>query len=270
MRASSTTGLSLEGEFYWRKLDHFQGPGTGVVPNQYDRGFQLQASLMVVPTGPSGLCGGLENRRWHYGEPWDIRVGVNWFPCQESRVPLEYPGHVPGQVTGRLHLADLQRRQQRVSSSTRTSSWRCETKQPQSGSSSEHPMTVRSRDLVARRQLLAAIVLAAPACAARSAADRRRRPDYLFDDSHFHLTNYVQNGTDIHRYMEIMGDKVGRSTLFGIPLQQQWSYGNSADYAPDLLPADGRPALLLLLHRRLHCPRLPVAERNGRRRGWTR
>jgi hypothetical protein len=29
-----------------------------------------------------------------------------------------------------------------------------------------------------------------------------------------------------------MGDKVGRSTLFGIPLQQQWSYGNSADFAP--------------------------------------
>jgi hypothetical protein len=29
-----------------------------------------------------------------------------------------------------------------------------------------------------------------------------------------------------------MGDKVGRSTLFGIPLQQTWSYGNSGDFAP--------------------------------------
>jgi len=57
-------------------------------------------------------------------------------------------------------------------------------------------------------------------------------PDYLFNDSHFHLTNYIQKGTDIHRYLEIMGDKVGRSTLFGIPLQQQWSYGNSGDFAP--------------------------------------
>jgi predicted TIM-barrel fold metal-dependent hydrolase len=57
-------------------------------------------------------------------------------------------------------------------------------------------------------------------------------PDYLFDDSHFHLTNYVQKGTNIHRYLEIMGDKVGRSTLFGIPLQQQWSYANSGDFAP--------------------------------------
>lgn len=63
-----------------------------------------------------------------------------------------------------------------------------------------------------------------------SAADAK--PDYLFDDSHFHLTNYVQKGTDIHKYLEIMGDKVGRSTLFGIPLQQTWSYGNSGTFAP--------------------------------------
>jgi predicted TIM-barrel fold metal-dependent hydrolase len=56
--------------------------------------------------------------------------------------------------------------------------------------------------------------------------------DYLFNDSHFHLTNYVQKGTDIHRYLDIMGDKIGRSTLFGIPLQQMWSAQNSGDFAP--------------------------------------
>jgi predicted TIM-barrel fold metal-dependent hydrolase len=54
----------------------------------------------------------------------------------------------------------------------------------------------------------------------------------LFHDSHFHLTNYVQEGTDIRDYLDIMGDKVGRSTLFGIPLQQTWSYENSGDFAP--------------------------------------
>lgn len=54
----------------------------------------------------------------------------------------------------------------------------------------------------------------------------------VFNDSHFHLTNYVQKGTDIRRYLEIMGDKVCRSTLFGIPLQQTWSYENSGDFAP--------------------------------------
>ncbi len=53
-----------------------------------------------------------------------------------------------------------------------------------------------------------------------------------FNDSHFHLTNYVQEGIDIHQFLQIMGTRVGRSTLFGIPLQQTWSYANSGDYAP--------------------------------------
>jgi predicted TIM-barrel fold metal-dependent hydrolase len=55
---------------------------------------------------------------------------------------------------------------------------------------------------------------------------------YVVNDSHFHLTNYVQEGTDIHDFLKIMGDKVGRVALFGIPLQQMWSHGNSGDFAP--------------------------------------
>jgi hypothetical protein len=53
-----------------------------------------------------------------------------------------------------------------------------------------------------------------------------------FNDSHFHLTNYIQQGIDVRKFLEIMGTRVGRSTLFGIPLQQQWSYANSGDFAP--------------------------------------
>jgi predicted TIM-barrel fold metal-dependent hydrolase len=56
--------------------------------------------------------------------------------------------------------------------------------------------------------------------------------NYLFNDSHFHLTNYIQEGISAERFLEVMGDKAGRSTLFGIPLQQQWSYQNSGKYAP--------------------------------------
>ena len=52
------------------------------------------------------------------------------------------------------------------------------------------------------------------------------------NDTHFHLTNYIQEGTDIHEFLKIMGTKVGRVALFGIPLQQEWSYENSGDFAP--------------------------------------
>jgi hypothetical protein len=79
---------------------------------------------------------------------------------------------------------------------------------------------------------LATAALCGAAAAAGAPDKASAQQDYLFNDSHFHLTNYVQRGTDIHKYMVIMGDKVGRSTLFGIPLQQEWSYQNSGDYAP--------------------------------------
>jgi len=55
---------------------------------------------------------------------------------------------------------------------------------------------------------------------------------YVVNDSHFHLTNYVQEGTHIQDFVKIMGDKVGRVALFGIPLQQQWAYSNTGDFAP--------------------------------------
>src|SRR3982751_5296282 len=57
-------------------------------------------------------------------------------------------------------------------------------------------------------------------------------PSYQFNDSHFHLTNYIQEGTSIRDFLNIMGGRVGRVALFGIPLQQQWSYRVDADHAP--------------------------------------
>jgi hypothetical protein len=54
----------------------------------------------------------------------------------------------------------------------------------------------------------------------------------LYHDSHFHLTNYIMEGTDMADYVEMMADSVGRSTVFGLPLQQMWSYRNTGDFAP--------------------------------------
>jgi predicted TIM-barrel fold metal-dependent hydrolase len=56
--------------------------------------------------------------------------------------------------------------------------------------------------------------------------------NYEFNDSHVHLTNYIQEGPDIQDFLKMMGKTIGRSALFGIPLQQQWSYGNTGNFAP--------------------------------------
>jgi hypothetical protein len=70
------------------------------------------------------------------------------------------------------------------------------------------------------------------AIAALSLLTARPVSAYDMNDSHFHLTNYIQEGTDIRKFLDIMGDRVGRVALFGIPLQQQWSYRVSGDAAP--------------------------------------
>ena len=57
-----------------------------------------------------------------------------------------------------------------------------------------------------------------------STATAQKANPYLFNDTHFHLTNYVQEGIDIRDFLKVMGNKAGRVALFGIPLQQQWSY----------------------------------------------
>ncbi|OQP41126.1 amidohydrolase [Niastella yeongjuensis] len=62
-----------------------------------------------------------------------------------------------------------------------------------------------------------------------------------FYDSHFHLTNYVQEGITVQQFIQVMKGKVGRSTLFGIPLQQEWSYGNTGDFAPTYYLATDAP-----------------------------
>jgi hypothetical protein len=56
--------------------------------------------------------------------------------------------------------------------------------------------------------------------------------DALFHDAHFHLTNYIQEGTDMGDLVEMMGTTIGRSTVFGLPLQQMWSYENTGNFAP--------------------------------------
>ncbi len=78
-------GFSLDGEYYWRWLNNFIGPGTAGLPKTFNHGFQLQASAMAIPktlqvyTGGSMVLGNL-------GDSYDTRVGINWFPWKNKVV----------------------------------------------------------------------------------------------------------------------------------------------------------------------------------------
>src|ERR1700751_4178311 len=84
-----------------------------------------------------------------------------------------------------------------------------------------------SRLLVLSKRCVSLLLYCTLAAAQSNSSDK-----FELNDSHFHLTNYIQEGTDIHDFLKIMGTKVGRVALFGIPLQQEWSYNNSGDFAP--------------------------------------
>ncbi len=88
------------------------------------------------------------------------------------------------------------------------------------------------RELFKSMAVLAGVGALGTMSVASASTTKKKKTNYLFNDSHVHLTSYVQKGTTAKSFLKIMGDKVGRSTLFGLPLQQQWTFVNSFDDEP--------------------------------------
>jgi len=78
-------GFALEGEYYWRWLNNFKGTNTAGIEPLFDHGFQLQGSAMVVPKTVQ-LYVGTSRINGQFGNPWDVRSGVNWFPWKNKVV----------------------------------------------------------------------------------------------------------------------------------------------------------------------------------------
>ncbi|HXR35626.1 MAG TPA: hypothetical protein VN754_06740 [Candidatus Binataceae bacterium] len=72
-------GWSLEGEYYVRQLNGFEGPGTSGLRQVDNNGFQVWLSDMVIPKTLQLYLGG-SKIYGDYGNPYDTRLGVNWFP----------------------------------------------------------------------------------------------------------------------------------------------------------------------------------------------
>ena len=193
-------------------------------PTSTDHGFQLQASAMVIPKIAARLYAvGLRDLSASTAIRPRPALGVNWLPRAAAEPAASTSGstrrRVARSVTPPIPLpvgadGDDLHIDARLHSD--------EGSDIAEGSGMPWSRGVRS---------LGGCALAALAAARRAGAAPRE-----FNDSHFHLTNYIQEGTDVRDFLSIMGTRVCRSTLFGIPLQQTWSYANSGDYRADLLP----------------------------------
>jgi hypothetical protein len=78
-------GFSLEGEYYFRWLSNFKGPNTEGLPTLYDHGFQLQGATMILPKTLQ-LYAGVSRVNGQFGNPFDVRVGTNWYPWKNKVV----------------------------------------------------------------------------------------------------------------------------------------------------------------------------------------
>ena len=73
-------GLALEGEYYpMHRLSNFTGTDTSALKPNLDYGYQLQFSAMLKPKTLQAYFGGSEVIG-HYGQPFDFRAGLNFFP----------------------------------------------------------------------------------------------------------------------------------------------------------------------------------------------
>ena len=78
-------GFSLEGEYYLRWIGNFRGTNVEKVPNLFDHGFQFQGTAMLMPKTLQAYAG--HSRVFgQYGDPWDFRFGVNFFPYKNKVV----------------------------------------------------------------------------------------------------------------------------------------------------------------------------------------
>ncbi len=79
-------GLSLDGEYFMRWLNNFTGTGAAAdLPSLFDQGFQMQASAMLIPKSLQLYAGG-STIFGKFGNPYDTRIGVNWFPWKNKVV----------------------------------------------------------------------------------------------------------------------------------------------------------------------------------------
>ncbi|HEX5001610.1 MAG TPA: hypothetical protein VFW78_03870 [Bacteroidia bacterium] len=82
-------GFSLESEFYFRDVSDFTGTGVENIGfnRLTDNGYQLLASGMIIDRKLQ-LYGMYSAINGEYGDPYDVRAGLNWFPWKMRSVKL--------------------------------------------------------------------------------------------------------------------------------------------------------------------------------------
>ncbi len=102
-------GFAFEGEFYYRHLDQFDfiGPvGPDVLSSLVDTGFGLQPSYMILKKKLQAFVIGSQIYG-DYGDPWDLAIGLNWFPIQKEGLERQFRINADAQYTSQSPIGNL-------------------------------------------------------------------------------------------------------------------------------------------------------------------
>lgn len=80
-------GMSVESEFYWRRVSNLRGLAMDRLPFRElnDSGLKVETSAMAMPKTLQIYASG-SRIFGEYGDPWDMRVGVNYYPFKNEIV----------------------------------------------------------------------------------------------------------------------------------------------------------------------------------------
>jgi hypothetical protein len=84
-------GYALEFEYYTRWLDPLKVEGHITPDHFFDTGYSLQASAMIIPKTLQGYVSGSQIYG-QFGNPYDVAVGVNYFPLKRRDLRLNVMG----------------------------------------------------------------------------------------------------------------------------------------------------------------------------------
>ena len=237
-------GMAVEGEYYWRWLSNFTGINTSSIANINDTGYQLQTSAMVVPKALQ-LYFGASQIFGDYGDPWEVRVGRELVPDEEARDSSQRRMDVRGRITRGIHGLSLPRRRQGPGVPH----------QPRAelliGEVSMTRMPWFRSAAVAGAFVALALVLSF-VIRARPLAAQDQGAANEFNDSHFHLTNYIQQGIEPRQFLADHGEP--REPIHAVrdPTPATVVVRQLRRLCADLLPSERCAALLLLVHRCVH------------------
>jgi len=75
-------GVSVEAEYFKRKLGNYAGLGVDVIEPITDDGYQVQVSMMAMRDVLQPYAGGAEIHG-DFGDSTEVRAGINWYPLKK-------------------------------------------------------------------------------------------------------------------------------------------------------------------------------------------